>query len=105
MFVLRDDMLGVSEGGGPIMDRKRKDIVRIFKQEGLTVKCETNLQRVMFLDVMFDLGNNSYKPYHKPNSKILYVSKGSNHPKIVFDNIPIGIEEIVVILEKYFWLF
>ena len=47
----------------------------------------------MFLDVLFDLDAMLYKPYHKPNSKIRYVSRGSNHPKIVLDNIPIGINQ------------
>ena len=89
----RDDMLSMVEGDGPTMDRIRKAVVRIFKKVGLSVKCETNLKKVMFLDVLFDLDNISYKPYHKPNSKIMYVSRGSNHPKVVLDNIPKGINQ------------
>ena len=89
----RDDILGTLSCDGPNMDRKRKDIIRIFKNEGLSVTCEINLKTVKFLDVCFNLENNSYKPYHKPNSKVQYVSTGSNHPKLVLDNIPIGINQ------------
>ena len=33
-----------------------------------------------FLDVTLDIVNNIYKPYHKPNNKLLHISKHSNHP-------------------------
>ena len=67
-------MLAMVEYSGPRMDQLRKAVIRIFKNEGLTVKCETNLKHVMFLDVLFDLDAMLYKPYHKPNLKIRYVS-------------------------------
>ena len=34
----------------------------------------------LFLGVTFDLYNNSYKPYRKPNNKPIYINKQSNHP-------------------------
>ena len=93
VVLYRDDMLTMSEGRGQTMDKKRKAMISIFKEEGLTVTCKTNLDRVQFLDVLFDLKDNSYKPYHKMNSKVQYVSKWSNHPRVVLDNIPIGINQ------------
>ena len=93
IILYRDDVLSMSEGDGPTMERKSKAFKNIFKQEKLNVTCETNLTRVKFLDVLFDLKENSYKPYHKANSKVRYVSSGSNHPCVVLNNIPIGINQ------------
>ena len=81
------------EGSGPIMDRKRKELTRIFCEEGLGVTCDTNLKSVKFLDVLFDLESDTFRPYHKQKSKVIYVSTGSNHLKIVIDNIPVGINK------------
>ena len=42
---------------------------------------------VNFLDVTMDT-DGTHKPYKKPNSKITYVSKASNHPPSITKNIP-----------------
>ena len=34
-----------------------------------------------------------FKPYHKNNSQIKYVNRGSNHPRAVLDNIPYGVNK------------
>ena len=60
----RDDGLSMIEGNGSTMDRKLKELITWFKEEGLTIICDTNLKRVKFLDVLFDLENNTYQPYH-----------------------------------------
>ena len=39
---------------GSTTDRRRKDIIRIFKQIGLKIEIKTNLKEVDFLDVTFD---------------------------------------------------
>ena len=41
----RDDGLGVvNDANGPKLDRLRKDIIAIFKSEGLSITIETNKQ-------------------------------------------------------------
>ena len=52
---------------------------------------EANLQTVEYLDVLFDLKNNTFKPYRKPNNDPLYISMKSNHPPSVLKHIPKGI--------------
>ena len=81
------------KGNGHVIDKIRKETVKVFKEEGLTITCEVNIQKVYFLDVMLDLQNGCYKPYHKVNSKLLYVNTGSNHPRVVLENIPFGINK------------
>ena len=41
-----------------------------------------------FLDVTLNLEDESFKPFSKPNEDLKYVSKLSNHPPLVLQNIP-----------------
>ena len=91
--LFRDDGLAVIQGSGHVIDTKRKNAIKVFQEEGLKITCDVNIKKVCFLDVVFDLEANSYKPFHKINSKIQYVNKGSNHPLIVLNNIPLGINK------------
>ena len=89
--LFRDDGLSIIEGNGHMIDKKRKDTIRIFKNEKLKITWEVNITKVCFLDVLFDLQTETYKPYHKANNKLVYVHTGSNHPKLILNNIPLGI--------------
>ena len=70
------------------LDRIRKDIVQVFKSEGLDITCETNLIITDFLDVTLDLSTGKYSPYRKPDTAPLYVHAKSNHPPSVISEIP-----------------
>lgn len=88
----RDDGLGVMRRiGGPEIERRKKKIIQTFKKHKLDITVQTNLKVVQYLDVEFDLANNTYKPYRKPNNDPLYVNTKSNHPPSVLKQIPIGI--------------
>ena len=52
----------------------------------------TGMKTINFLDVVFDLETGSYKPYCKPNNKIMYVHKMSNHPKNITKSLPTMIQ-------------
>ena len=57
----RDDGLGVLRNlPGPETERLRKYVVKIFKDCGLSITSKKNLRIVDYLDVTFDLQNNSY---------------------------------------------
>ena len=52
----RDDGLAViHHANGPKMDRIRKDIIALFKSEGLSITIDTNMIETDFLDVSFNL--------------------------------------------------
>ena len=72
-------------------DRIRKDIIEIFKNAGFKIKIKTHLQIVDFLDVTFNLLDETYKPYKKPNDQLLYVNTSSNHPPQIIKQLPISI--------------
>ena len=40
---------------------------------------QCNMKIVSYLDVSFNLNHSNNKPFHKPNSKIIYIHKDSNH--------------------------
>ena len=55
------------------MELTRKKITRVFQAQGLRITSECNLSRTNFLDVYFDLNEEAYIPYRKPNKTTLYI--------------------------------
>ena len=90
----RDDGLGILRNIPKTeIERKKKQIVKVFKDCGLSITLKCNSKSVDFLDVMFDLLNKIYKPYRKPNNKPLYINKHFNHPPNTFKQLPRSIEK------------
>ena len=88
----RDDGLGLMRNiGKPEVERRKKQIIKIFKNHGLKIIIHANLISVKYLDVEFDLRNNIFRPYRKPNSEPLYISKQSNHPPSILKQMPSSI--------------
>ena len=57
----RDDGLAaINNANGPKLDRIRKDIITLFKEERLSIAAETNLIETDFLDVTFNLEAKKY---------------------------------------------
>ena len=60
----RDDGVGIFRNiSRPEIERKKKAIVKVFKKCGLSIVVYANLKRADFLDVIFNLDKNIYKPY------------------------------------------
>ena len=51
-------------------EKIRKKIVRVLKVNGFNFAIVTNLVEVDFLDVIFNLGNGSYKSSKKSNNEL-----------------------------------
>ena len=73
---------------GPDLEKIKKKMCKIFKENGLSITAECNLKITDFLDVTFDLRNGKYYPYKKDNNQLLYIHKQSNHPKSIIKQIP-----------------
>ena len=85
----RDDGLVILRNvNGQQIDRTRKNIIKMFKDIGFGTDVETNLKVVEFLDITFNLNNGIYKPYKKPNDRLLYINKSSNHPPQIINQLP-----------------
>ena len=74
-------------------DRIRKDIIETFKNAGFKIEVKTNFHIVDFLDVTFNLLDETYKPYKKPNDQPLYVNTSSNHPLQIIKQLPISVSD------------
>ena len=90
----RDDGLGIHRRiPANQLDKIKKKIFKIFKDSDLKITMETSLNKVDFLDVTFNLANETYEPFRKPNDTPLYINKGSNHPPHVLKNLTKAINQ------------
>ena len=67
----QDDGLAVLRNkSGKTMERTKKKIkiTRVFEAEGIRITFDCNLSRTDFLDVCFDLNEETYIPYRKPKN-------------------------------------
>ena len=94
----RDDGLGAVRGSKRDVDRMRKKVTEIMKEEGLAITAEGGTKIVDFLDVVLNLGDGSHHPYVKPNTKTTYVSTSSNHPAVVIKEIQKGVSKRLIVL-------
>ena len=70
----RNDSLAViHQANGPKMDGINKDVIALFKSEGLSITIDTNLIETDFLDVSFDLEMDKFFPYRKSSNASLYI--------------------------------
>ena len=85
----RDDGLAIVRNlSGPEIERKRKAIIKLFKECGLNITIQTNLKIVNFLDIEMNLGTGTYRPYRKPDNMPVYINRNSNHPPTIIKEIP-----------------
>ena len=87
----RDDGLAVTNQTPRNADKIKKEICKIFKESGLSITADANKKVVDFLDVTLSLSTGLYQPYQKPNSKINYIHRDSNHPPPIIKNLSNGI--------------
>ena len=78
----------VNSSSGPVLPRMRKDIISIFKNEGLSITTETNLIETDFLDGTFNLLTRKYSSFTKVNNKPLYINAKSNHLNTIIKELP-----------------
>ena len=94
--IISKDDIGLYRDGGLILLRElngqqtnkmRKNIIKVFISIGFQIEIETNLYEVNFLR------SGTYRPYKKPNDKLLYVHTLSNHPPQIIRQLPLSINE------------
>ena len=89
----RDDGLSAFNKTPQEIEKIKKDICKIFRDNDLKITVEANLSRVNFLDVTLDLKSGKHSPYTKEGNVPLYVHKQSNHPPSILRNIPESINK------------
>ena len=89
----RDDGLGTFEATPQRIERIKKSLCKIFKDNGLKITIEANLDVVNYLDITLNLTRNSFAPYTKPGNTTVYMNGRSNHPPNITKNIPLAINK------------
>ena len=93
VVLYRDDGLAVCKATPKQIEKTKQEVCEIFKSNGLKITIEANKKTINFLDVTLNLTSGSYKPFMKPNNRILYVHRQSNHPPALLKNIPENINK------------
>ena len=84
----RDNGLSCCENkSGPELEKIKKKMCKIFKDNDLSITTKTNLHITEYLDVTFNLKTGKYHPYREKNS-FLYIHKQPNHPPSIIKRIP-----------------
>ena len=66
------------------MEKIKKQLQKVFKNNGLDVVIECNMKIVNYLDITFNLNDGTYRPYQKPDNLIQYIHVESNDlPNII----------------------
>ena len=78
----------ISSKSGPDLEKIKKKICRIFKDNGFNITIETNLHITENLDVTFNLKTGKYYSYRKQNNSLHYIHKQFNNPLSIIKRIP-----------------
>ena len=70
-------------------------IIKIFKDNGLSVTVTSNITSADFLDLILNWKNESYQPFRKPNNDPIIIDINSNHPPQIFKQLPKSIFKIL----------
>ena len=62
----RDDGLAITNATPRDTENIKKEICRIFNNNGIRITIEANKQIINFLDVTFNLNRSTYQPFTKP---------------------------------------
>ena len=77
----RDDGWAAFKGTPREIEKIKKGICKVFRDNDLKITVEANTTKVNFLDVTLDLTSGKYYPYTKEGNIPLYVHTKSNHPE------------------------
>ena len=76
----RDDGLAAFKKTPQQLEKIKKQICKIFSDNGLRITVEANAKVINYLDVTLDLNTGQYQPYNKPGNTPSYIHHESNHP-------------------------
>ena len=85
---LDDGLVVFKNISGPESERIKKNFQSLCKKYGLEIIIECNRKVANYLEVTFKLKDGIYKPYHKRDNKITYISVQSSHPPNIIKQLP-----------------
>ena len=94
----RDDLIAIVPNNGFRINRIRSAIQRIVALEELDMTDWTEGRKLDYLDIEFDMADESFRPHTKPMDGSRYVSPMSDHPKMTIRSIPTIVEKRISML-------
>ena len=79
---------------------KKKTDQNLSRIKPQSITTETKNHTVNFLDVTFNLEDESYSPYRKPDNDSLYIDSHSNHPRSILKQQPKSINKRILTLSS-----
>ena len=89
----RDDGLAAFKKTPQQLEKIKKQICKIFSDNGLRITVEANAKVINYLDVTLDLNTGQYQPYNKPGNTPSYIHHESNHPPNIIKSVPKSINK------------
>ena len=90
----RDDGLAAFGSNSQISDRIRKEITKVFEDQGLNITIQANLEKsTSLMSPSTSRQISSYKPHKKPNDNPIYIYTKSNHPPNIIKQLPKNISK------------
>ena len=77
----------------PEVEGNKKELVKIFKNNGLSIPLKTNLNTADFLNIHVDLINEIYQTHKKANDEHLYINIKFNQPPSIPQQLPKSISK------------
>ena len=94
----RDDLIAIVPNNGFRINRIKSTIQKLVAAEELEMTDWTEGRRMDYLDVEFDMTEESFRPFTKPMDGSRYVSPMSDHPKMSIRRIPAVVEKRISML-------
>ena len=75
LSLYRDDGLGILGNSPRLAERAKQKLCQLFSELGFEIKVQTNVTEVNYLDVTFNLKDDTYRPYIKEGNSIQYINR------------------------------
>ena len=89
----RDDLIAAFPKNGYKINRIKSIIGKTFEEENLRMIDWEEGEEMDYLEVCFNIKENSYKPFEKENANSKYINPHNDHPNIIVKQIPKIIED------------
>ena len=88
-----DDGLAAFNKTPQEIEKIKKELCKMFRENDLKITIKANKSIVNFLDITLDLHSGKHYPFTKEGNILLYVQKKSKHPPSILKNIPDSINK------------
>ena len=76
-----DGLVFIPDNNSPQNVKKHYKIIRVFNLLGFEIEITSHLKIVNFLDIRFNLENNTFEPSRKNTHTPTNINRNSNHPR------------------------